>query len=50
MIDTSAPAKSDTSVLSDAENKTISDLKLKVDGLEKKLSVMDGLVPEETKV
>jgi len=50
VIDTSAPAKSDTSVLSDAENKTISDLKLKVDGLEKKLSVMDGLVPEETKL
>ena len=38
------------SVLSDSDNQAISDLKDKVDGLEKKISVMDGLVPDETKV
>jgi len=44
------PVVSAMSVLSDSDNKAISDLKLKVDGLEKKMSVMDSLVPEETKL
>jgi len=42
--------RSATSVLSEADNKTISDLREKVDGLEKKMSMMDELVPDETKV
>lgn len=44
------PVQSAMSVLSDSDNKAISDLKLKVEGIEKKMSVMDSLVPEETKL
>ncbi|XP_063684184.1 glutamine-rich protein 2-like isoform X8 [Bolinopsis microptera] len=46
----SKPVESTMSVLSDSDNQVISDLKDKVDGLEKKISVMDGLVPDETKM
>ena len=38
------------SVLSDSDNKAISEMQIKIDGLEKKMSMMDALVPEETKV
>ena len=43
-------AKSAMSVLSDSDNKAISEMQIKIDGLEKKMSMMDALVPEETKV
>ncbi|KAL5268881.1 hypothetical protein ACHWQZ_G002645 [Mnemiopsis leidyi] len=43
-------AKSAMSVLSESENKAISEMQLKIDGLEQKMSMMDALVPEETKL
>ena len=38
------------SVLSESDNRAISEMQLKIDGLEQKMSMMDALVPEETKV
>jgi len=47
---TPVTVQSTMSILSDSDNKALSDLQLKVDGLEAKMSVMDNLVPEEAKL